>query len=176
MSEHSYPSDPRPHRPADDKEEIYYQGSPKLRGELGQLFCCWILGAALIFSPLLIPRDLPWAWLLAFGAGFILICIPFVLARTTHYRITNYRVDYEYGILNKRIDTLELWHVEDIQLRQSLLNRMLGVGTISILSNDETTPKLELHAIPNPRPLFDTLKQRIISVKRQRGVLKMDLG
>ena len=31
-------------------------------------------------------------------------------------------------------------------------------------------------SLPNPRPLFETLKQRIIAVKRQRGVVKMDIG
>jgi len=35
---------------------------------------------------------------------------------------------------------------------------------------------LELHGVPNPRQIFDNLKQRIIAVKRQRGVIKMDVG
>jgi len=30
--------------------------------------------------------------------------------------------------------------------------------------------------VPNPRPLFENLKQRVIAVKRQRGVIKMDTG
>jgi hypothetical protein len=78
--------------------------------------------------------------------------------------------------LSKRIDTLELWHVEDISFAQSISDRMLGVGTITIVSHDNTTPRLELKSLPNPRPLFDSLKQRIIAVKRQRGVIKMDGG
>jgi hypothetical protein len=52
---------------------------------------------------------------------------------------------------------------------------MLGVGTITIVSNDATTPRLELKSLPRPRPLFDSLKQRIIAVKRQRVVIKMDV-
>lgn len=175
MSDVSPPTSP--HRATDDQEVVYYEGSPKLRGELGQFSLCVLIGAGLILSPAFLPVDLPpWAWLLAFAAGFVLLAFPFLLVRTTRYRITNYRIDYEHGILTKRLDTLELWHVADIQLRQSILNRMLRVGTISILSNDDTTPKLDLLAIPNPRPLFEALKQRIIAVKRQRGVLKMDIG
>ena len=30
--------------------------------------------------------------------------------------------------------------------------------------------------IPNPRDIFDKLKERVIAVKRQRGVIKMDRG
>jgi hypothetical protein len=52
----------------------------------------------------------------------------------------------------------------------------MGVGSITVFSNDKTTPKLELKGLPNPRPLFESLKQRVIAVKRQRGVIKMDLG
>jgi hypothetical protein len=30
--------------------------------------------------------------------------------------------------------------------------------------------------LPNPRAIFDQLRQRVITVKRQRGVIKMDVG
>jgi hypothetical protein len=63
-----------------------------------------------------------------------------------------------------------------LHFHQSLLNQILNVGTITVLSRDETMPHLELHGIPNPRPLYEMLKQRVIAVKRQRGVIKMDPG
>ena len=53
---------------------------------------------------------------------------------------------------------------------------MLGVGTITVISHDDTTPRLQLKSLPKARPLFDQLKQRVIAVKRQRGVIKMDVG
>jgi uncharacterized membrane protein YdbT with pleckstrin-like domain len=95
--------------------------------------------------------------------------------RAVRYRVSNYRIDLERGIFSKNIDTLELWHVEDIAFHQSLLNRILGVGYITIISHDDTTPKLVLQSVPRARELFDSLKQRIIAVKRQRGVIKMDV-
>ena len=33
-----------------------------------------------------------------------------------------------------------------------------------------------MKGLPQPRPLFDSLKQRIIAVKRQRGVMKFSGG
>lgn len=67
-------------------------------------------------------------------------------------------------------------HVEDLKFHQSLLDRILRIGAITVASHDETTPRLLLRALPNPRPVFETLKQRIITVKRQRGVIKLDAG
>lgn len=165
----------RPHRPADDREEIYFEGSPLLRGHVGRTLLCWIIGPILIVGPFFISA--PWWARLAIAViGIFLLALPLLLTRTIRYRISNYRIDYERGILSRRIDTLELWHVEDISLHQSLLDRILGVGTITVISHDDTTPQLLLAGLPRPRPLFDSLKQRIIAVKRQRGVIKMDIG
>jgi len=172
---------PTPHRPADDQEVVYFEGSPRLRGSL--LHVLAYLGVALVL--LALPFFLYWLmarwpngwivailWLAAVAVGIW----PFILVRTVRYRISNYRIDYERGFLSKSVDTLELWHVDDISFRQSLLDRLLNVGTITVMSGDKTTPLLRLMGLPDPRPMFNSLKQRIISVKRQRGVIKMDSG
>jgi membrane protein YdbS with pleckstrin-like domain len=194
MSQSTPPSDPRvtppaaapseehePHRPTDDREEVYYEGSPLIRGEIGKFFLLWILGLVLIASPIICR--IIWGWwphwiamLVLIVAGLLIMWIPMLVIRSVRYRVSNYRIDFERGIFGKKIDTLELWHVEDIRMEQKFIERLLGVGTILVISNDASTPKLPLHGIPHPRPLFESLKQRIIAVKRQRGVVKMDMG
>lgn len=173
-----------PHKPADDREEVYFDGSPQLRAELGKLFLWAIIAAILISLPILwskwistakhaMPLGVKIALILL---GIAALLIPALVIRTIRYRISNYRIDYERGILSKQIDTIELWHVEDLSLHQTLLDRILRTGTITIISHDETNPHLVLMGVPNPRPLFELMKQRIIAVKRQRGVIKMDIG
>ena len=169
-----------PHKPPDDIEETYYEGSPLLRGALGKGILWIMLGVVLILLPgasWFFKWNFPWWLSLALVViGFILIGIPILQTKTIRYRITNYRVDYERGLLSKDINTLELWHVEDLRFHQSLLDRILGVGDIQIISHDETMPLLNMRSIPHPRPLFEQLKQRVIAVKRSRGVMKMDPG
>lgn len=167
-----------PHRPPADTEEVYYEGSPSLKGEVGTVLLCSVIALVVVVGAF--AAAIHWGgklWgiaLLSLVAGAIAVAIPFLLARTTRYKITNYRIDFEHGLLSKSIETLELWHVEDIQFHQSLSNRMLGVGTLTIVSHDDTTPQLTMRGLPDPRRLFDLLKQRVISVKRSRGVLKVD--
>jgi membrane protein YdbS with pleckstrin-like domain len=171
-----------PHKPTeDDTEQIYYQGSPLMRGSLGRLILCWLIALLFFVTPFIwhaVQHDWPiwWMALALLVLGLIALFIPVIATHTISYRITNYRIDYERGLLSRNIDTLELWHVEDLAFHQSLLDRMLNVGTITVISHDETMPKLLMHGLPNPRPLFESLKQRVISVKRQRGVIKMDPG
>ncbi len=172
-----------PHREADDREEVYYEGSPMIRGQLGKIFLWTILGLVFLALPIvwrILQREGQWPiWWITLACivlGLLFLLIPVLIVKSVRYRISNYRIDYERGIFGKRIDTLELWHVEDIRFDQSFLDRILGVGNITVISHDDTTPNLTMIGIPNPRPLFETLKQRVIAVKRQRGVVKMDVG
>jgi membrane protein YdbS with pleckstrin-like domain len=178
-----------PHRPPDDLEEVYYEGSPLLRGALGKGFA-WIFGGLILIAAAIVgfiyhvehrmpdwERGVPWWAFLALAIiGFCLVVVPLIRSKTVRYRVSNYRVDYERGFFSKDIDTLELWHVEDIRFHQSFIDRLLGVGNITVVSHDETMPLLVMHDIPHSRELFEQLKQRIIAVKRSRGVIKMDPG
>src|SRR5262245_66037201 len=106
-----------------------------MRGELGRMFLCWFIalvmvGAAIYFQP-------PWYVILAaIVVALIIAIVPWIATKVMRYRISNYRIDIERGLLSKRIDTLELWHVEDISFQHSLSDRMRGVGTITIVSPD----------------------------------------
>jgi len=170
------PPQAMPHKAADDEETVYFEGSPRVRGEMGKVIVHTLIG--LIIIALSIFGTMKWsAWtLLAIIPAILIILAPVISAKSIRYRITNYRIDFERGVVSKRIDTLELWHVEDIQFYQSLSDRILDVGSITVLSHDDSTPRLVMHGLPNPRPLFESLKQRVIAVKRQRGVIKMDVG
>lgn len=170
----------RPHRPADDSEQVYFEGSPLLRAHCGRI-AAWVFVAGVLIAGIFVIQHVNgWVpWWLALGMSvlaLVSLCMPVISTRTVNYRITNYRIDFGQGLLARNIDTLELWHVEDLRLHQSLLDRMMGVGTIIVFSHDDTTPQLALVGLPNSKELFNMLKQRVIAVKRQRGVVKMDGG
>ncbi|RYG66142.1 PH domain-containing protein [bacterium] len=163
---------------AADHETVFYEGSPKLRGETGLLLKCLLAAAVLVAVPIIAHAiqgyAIWWLYLLFILAAIATLALPMLLVRRNKYRISNYRIDHEEGLLSKRIDTIELWHVDDVRMEQSVVDRMMGVGTITIHSNDPTSPILPLRSLPDPRRLLDAIKQRIIAVKRQRGVVKFD--
>ena len=162
--------------PVDSDEVVYFEGSPTLRGSLWPLLVYGLLGVGIIVGAVALRAHGWWVPLIGLAVAAALMTVLVVQIRSVRYRISNYRIDYERGLFSKDIDTLELWHVEDIKFHQSLLDRILGIGSITVVSHDETTPQLHLRSLPNPRPVFETLKQRIITVKRQRGVIKLDQG
>jgi membrane protein YdbS with pleckstrin-like domain len=152
-----------------------------LRADQAKAMLWLLIGCGLIALPIMawLFKWSKWHWGMSVACvvvALIVMIVPWVRLRATRYRISNYRIDYERGILKKRIDTLELWHVDDISFEQGIVDRMFNVGSIIVISADRTNPRLELHGVPNPRQIFDSLKQRIIAVKRQRGVIKMDVA
>ena len=175
---------PGPHAADEsDEEVVYYEGSPLLRGELGLVLLWLALGLVLAGVPILwyLLDDGPgggppwWLWFLV-PVGLALVFFPAIWVKRNRFKITNYRIDYEHGLISTNIDTLELWHINDVRMRQGPLDKLFGVGSIHISSDDRSTPELELRSVSRPRPLFESLKQRVIAVKRQRGVIKMDMG
>lgn len=165
-----------------DDEIVYFEGRPTLRADQAKAAMFVIIGVVLVALPIL-ASVLNWTWwdhrwmtVVCIVLAILALLVPWLVTRTTRYKITNFRIDFERGILKKRIDTLELWHVDDISFEQGILDRIMNVGSIIVLSGDRTTPRLELHGVPNPRAIFDALRQRVIQVKRQRGVIKMDAG
>ena len=163
-----------------DEEIVYYEGSPLLRGEIGLVLLWFLAGAAVIALPILwasLASDGPpwWLWF-AVVVGLLLIFVPSLWVKRHRYTITNHRIDVESGLLGKSIDTLELWHVNDIGMRQGFLDRIFRVGTIVVDADDRSTPHLELRSLARPRNLYENLKQRVIHIKLQRGVIKIDDG
>jgi uncharacterized membrane protein YdbT with pleckstrin-like domain len=173
--------DHRPHAPPKDDEAVYFDGRPFLGGKPGQVISVTVLGILFLLGPLVYHivahRSAPGiAWIVLCAIGVLLLLTPIVLTQQIRYRISNYRIDYERGFLSKDISTLELWHVEDLSFHQTIIDRLVGIGTIRVMSHDDTMPDLRMHGIPDGRKIFEELKQRIIAVKRQTGVLKVDTG
>src|SRR5256885_7582776 len=88
-----------PHRPADDKEEVYFEGSPPLRGHIGMVLLYGLIGIILIASPFVLSMRfnvhmLWWVKLVFVVAGIIVILVPVIIVKRTRYRITNYRIDF----------------------------------------------------------------------------------
>lgn len=71
--------------------------------------------------------------------------------------VTNKRVVFTKGILSKT--TVEMLHrtIQDIEIKQSLLDRLLNVGTISIANASEDDDAILLGDVPNPYKVRETI-------------------
>jgi membrane protein YdbS with pleckstrin-like domain len=86
------------------------------------------------------------------------------------YRLTPQTFFHERGLLVKSTSPIEIIRIDDITLKQTVLERLVGVGTIRILSNDTTDPLLVMKGIPDVLRVFTTIDQARRAERRRRAV------
>ena len=79
----------------------------------------------------------------------------------------------ETGLLNMKQEETLLYRIRDITLHLSLWQRIFRVGSITVLSSDQTTPRLELKNIKCPRETKELLHKQVEAAKLAR---KLRLG
>ena len=80
------------------------------------------------------------------------------------------KVFVKSGLLSTTIEEVNLYRVYDIKISQSLCQKMFGVGTISLYSNDVTSPLTELVNIKNPYNVRNMLAEKIERARDEKGV------
>ena len=76
----------------------------------------------------------------------------------------------KYGVLSTTIDEVNLYRVYDIKITQSLCQKMFGVGTITLYSNDVTSPLTEIINVKNPYKVRNLLADLIERSRDENGV------
>jgi membrane protein YdbS with pleckstrin-like domain len=71
--------------------------------------------------------------------------------KNTHYKVTNQRILVEHGVLSRTLEEIDMRSVDDIEFRQSFVERLFKIGAVWIVSTDKVAPKMMLHGIHDPR-------------------------
>jgi uncharacterized membrane protein YdbT with pleckstrin-like domain len=77
---------------------------------------------------------------LALVVAVVWVLVPFLRWRTTTYTVTNRRIITRRGILNRTGHDLPLMRINDVSYSRSVLDRMLGCGTLLIQTASENGP------------------------------------
>lgn len=89
---------------------------------------------------------------------------------TTDYKLTNQRIIVKTGLIGKNIEEIELLRVRDLSVTQSVMDRMLGIGTLTIFSDDASSPQLWFRKIRNAHGVKDALRQAVREEKAVNNI------
>jgi uncharacterized membrane protein YdbT with pleckstrin-like domain len=109
--------------------------------------------------------------------GFVIILVKWVQNLATTYEVTEDRLILHRGILNKSIDEIELYRVKDIRIDFSLINQWAGIGTITLVSSDETTGSTPfvIPDVEQAKERREKLRDLVNAARRLRGVREIDM-
>jgi uncharacterized membrane protein YdbT with pleckstrin-like domain len=133
-------------------------------------FCLLLVGAAVAV--------MPFTGGISGAAVIIPLCMWMVrwwLTRSTTYELTSQRLKIYRGILSRRLEEIELFRVKDYVMVQPLLLRLLGLGNLSVVSSDSTTPRVELRAIPGVAEVREQFRTAVQSERDRKHVRELDV-
>ena len=153
-----------------------YEGSPSWKAYLGQ-FVMIGFGAVLLITILRWARTdatiwtrigdvlMPLAVATVFGLGVN------VKRKSTKFRVTTTVIEYERGLISKRIDVLQLWRIRDVVYKQNLVDRILGIAHVEVVAQDVKNPDFEIVGMPASRQLFEQLRDSIEIQRQAKNVI-----
>ena len=88
-------------------------------------------------------------------------------------RITTQRVAVTTGILSKTVEEVEYYRVQDTTYHQSFLERLTGIGTITLFSRDKTAPTFSF-TIHEPEYFREEIRNCMKTERRRMRTTQFD--
>ena len=92
-------------------------------------------------------------------ATIVFFLIWFIHTKSTKLSITNTDILLEKGLLSKERREVAIEKVRTVNIKQTFLNRILGVGEISIFTAGDL-PEIVVSGMPDPNKTREIIKQK----------------
>ncbi len=155
---------------AADEKEIW-SGHTSQWVHFWYYFICLILAAAACVG---IP--------FTHGLSAIGLVVPLIMAlvrwwltRSTLYVLTTQRLRIHSGVLNRRLEEVELYRVKDYVMEQPLFLRMLGRGHLTVVSSDASTRQIVLRAIADVAAVREQMRGAVQAERDRKRVRQLDV-
>ena len=106
-----------------------------------------------------------------------IILVKWIQNLAAKFEVTEERLVIRRGIIFKSIDEIELYRVKDIRLNFSLINQWANIGTITLVSSDETTRDgdLVLADIERAQERREAMRRLVDAARQKRQVREIDM-
>jgi len=147
--------------------------APALRAYTGRLVLAGLLLAAALAALLMLWNYAAW-WqvitALAALAALYLLLGAWLHCKSVRYALSSQRLTIISGLLSKRTDELELFRVKDVLVTQSMWQRLLNYGSVTILSTDDSTPHLTMAGLRAPLQVKEMLRDAYRLARQAAGL------
>jgi uncharacterized membrane protein YdbT with pleckstrin-like domain len=183
-----------PSAPAPGAEQTLWEGRPSLALAYGKILGLILRAIVLIVAGYLLlqwglptlqgisteirtliePRVTLISWLVV--ALLFILMVPsasavfgaIVQIKNTHYKVTNQRILVERGVLSKSLQEIDMRSVDDTEFHQTFLERIFGIGQVSVVATDKITPKVVLQGIRDPRNTRELIRTTAYQVSQRQ--------
>lgn len=106
-------------------------------------------------------------------ATLVLFC-RIIALKSTYYEVTPDRIEWSRGIFDRQVDNLDMFRVVDLKLRRSLVESILGIGTVKLTTKDDSDPQFDFVKVHDCRGLYDVIKEAGLEADKTRNVIHVE--
>lgn len=100
--------------------------------------------------------------------------LPFTF---TVYTVGEDMITVSEGFVNKKENDCYMYKVQDVELLESLPQRIFGLGTVRCFTGDTTSPTLLIQNVKNARSVKNFILEASEKARRRRRTMNMlDIG
>lgn len=152
-----------------NNETTFWKGSPSQWLNIGHfslavLIAIGIIVAGIFFPPAFIALIIPAAY----------IIWRYLTVRCQIFELTTERLRITKGIINQKIDEVELYRVKDILIERKWWMRITGLGSVHLQTSDRSLPNVDITAIRDCINLREELRKLVEAVRDRKRVREMD--
>lgn len=140
-------------------EKIIWQGNSSLISNFGSFMIGIILTLTVVGAIVGIPYII-WTYL---------------VIKNKKYELTQERLILRSGVLNKKIEELELFRVRDYSIEKPFIYNIFGLGNIILTSSDKTNPYIKLEALKDIENLKNKIRNAVQITRKNNGVKDLEI-
>jgi membrane protein YdbS with pleckstrin-like domain len=108
------------------------------------------------------------------AAAVIILIYRIIKLKSIHYSITADRIEWARGIFERRIDNIDMFRIVDLKLYRSILDTLVGIGTVVVITTDKTDPEFKFEKVHNSKQLYETIKKASLDADSKRNVVHLE--
>lgn len=151
------------------EENSLWKGSSSQWLNLGPFTAALLVSAGILIGGAFFP---PASIALVLPAVYLLW--RFLVVRTQVFELTSERLRVTRGVINQKIDEIELYRVKDSQMVRPWWMRLTGLASIVLETSDRTMPNLVIPAIHGGADLREILRKQVELQRDKKRVREMD--
>jgi membrane protein YdbS with pleckstrin-like domain len=154
-----------------EPEEELWNGGYSAKAMVGT----WILLAILSVVTLILPFFVSFLTIQLSLGGIVLMWLVGAVVYGyrrfgVHYELTSQRFIHQTGILTRATDRIEVIDIDDVSFTQGPVQRMFGVGRITVTSSDRSHPLLHMIGIGDVKSVAGLIDDVRRKERRRRSL------
>ncbi len=107
-------------------------------------------------------------------AAVIIFLYKIIKLKSVRYKITKDRIEWSRGIMQRRVDNIDMFRIVDMKMERSLPDILVGIGSITLITSDKTDPNFKFEKLRGSKYLYDVIKKSSLDSDKKRNVVHLE--